>query len=169
MNLLYFYLFLCQGNIRHILYASVKTGRLKLSKEQREQRCLTPPNTHTHTPHISTSNVCLILLCMIFEMGIFKMMWHKHTLTYANASSGDGTEHRTQTSVLWHENDATQIKTADADLNTDTTEDKEALKGDKMHEWSKFVAKHRTHKAVSFFETEILWWFGTTLIWRGVL
>lgn len=48
MNLLYFYLFLCQGNIRHILYASVKTGRLKLSKEEREQRCFTlaPPRTH---------------------------------------------------------------------------------------------------------------------------
>lgn len=53
MNLLYFYLFLCQGNIRHILYASVKTARLKLSKEQTEQRCLTPLR------HVSPFSVCL--------------------------------------------------------------------------------------------------------------
>lgn len=45
MILLYFYLFLCQGNIRHILYASVKTGRLKLSKGEGTK---TPP-TPLHT------------------------------------------------------------------------------------------------------------------------
>lgn len=47
MNLLYFYLFLCQGNIRHILYASVKTGRLKLSKRGEGTKMFHPP------PHIS--------------------------------------------------------------------------------------------------------------------
>lgn len=74
MNLLYFYLFLCQGNIRHILYASVKTGRLQLSKGEGTK--MFPPPPHTPPPaHISPSSVCLILLCMIFEM-----IWHKtHT------------------------------------------------------------------------------------------
>lgn len=78
MNLLYFYLFLCQGNIRHILYASVKTGWLKLSKEQTEQRCLTPPPNQPQT-HLSFQCLLDSFVCDLRDVDIEKDMTQTQT------------------------------------------------------------------------------------------